>query len=499
MKRLTLLLFYCAASAAPSARADEAAITAVLRAGCTADAQRLCAGVQPGGGRILVCLKEHKDSLSDQCKQAAQRAASMSGNAQPAAPTASRSSTNAAGMAPGSNAMPGSGAASSLSAAMSDSQAAASAPSTLATPAAQARSSSGTKHGAAAASPGSGAYLRLKKAQISYAAVAGVPEPLPGIEMLIPTAWEFNSAIRMNSGKGGCICDRFSVSWEAKSGDGKTKFQGIPNYSWKYSDDRQEMQNLMDPKFREHNGANQPCPASQPLNAEQYFRQNVLNNLKPTMTLVSIEPFSALEQLVRQHNGLPPSDGGAGANGGTRVEAIRARLEFQLDDEPMEAWFTVALVTQTNRVGRGYLYDLHAVGQMAFGAPKGQLDANDKLFKVMIASVQPTPQYAAFTNEWLAKYYQVHADVENFATQTYLHMSANAQRVSDQGFRATDQNIRDVQTYRDPSTGRTFELSNQYGHAWLNGANEYVMSDDPNFNPNSQLSGNWSELKAVPP
>jgi len=56
-----------------------------------------------------------------------------------------------------------------------------------------------------------------------------------------------------------------------------------------------------------------------------------------------------------------------------------------------------------------------------------------------------------------------------------------------------------VQTYRDPSTGRTFELSNQYGHAWLNGANQYVMSDDPNFNPNSALSGSWNELQPVQP
>jgi hypothetical protein len=78
-------------------------------------------------------------------------------------------------------------------------------------------------------------------------------------------------------------------------------------------------------------------------------------------------------------------------------------------------------------------------------------------------------------------------------------MSSNAQRVSDIGFHANDQNLRDVQTYRDPSTGRTFELSNQYGHAWLNGANQYVMSDDPNFNPNSALPGSWNELQPVQP
>lgn len=176
----------------------------------------------------------------------------------------------------------------------------------------------------------------------------------------------------------------------------------------------------------------------------------------------------------------------------------------------MELWYSVALVTRTYRVGRGSLYDIHAVGQTALGAPKGKLDGNDKLFRVVISSMQPTPRYTTYSNKWIASYYQtqankeaamdkIQADLDNFATQTYLHMSANAQRVSDIGFHASDQNLRDVQTYRDPSTGQTFELSNQYNHAWLNGSNQYLLSDDPNFNPNSQLSGSWNELQPVGP
>ena len=94
---------------------------------------------------------------------------------------------------------------------------------------------------------------------------------------------------------------------------------------------------------------------------------------------------------------------------------------------------------------------------------------------------------------------QMNAQLQNDITQTYMQISANAARGSQQSFLEADQNIRGVQTFRDPSTGHTMELSNQYDHAWLNGANEYVMSDDPNFNPNAQLSGSWNQLQAVRP
>ena len=36
---------------------------------CRADAQRLCKGVQPGGGRIMACLKTHESELSPDCKK----------------------------------------------------------------------------------------------------------------------------------------------------------------------------------------------------------------------------------------------------------------------------------------------------------------------------------------------------------------------------------------------------------------------------------------------
>ena len=39
---------------------------------CKADVERLCPGVLPGGGRIIACLKAHKEEISIGCGKALQ-------------------------------------------------------------------------------------------------------------------------------------------------------------------------------------------------------------------------------------------------------------------------------------------------------------------------------------------------------------------------------------------------------------------------------------------
>jgi hypothetical protein len=470
MRRWTLFLIWCASGYAPFATADEASALAALRAGCADDAQKLCAGVPSGGGRILACLKAHKEELSAQCKQAAQ-AAALNNN----------STSNAANAATAPAASPSGAAASS---------------------------SARTSISPHAAKEAPGSFLRMKEVQIIDQGMDKVQAPLPAFDLMIPSAWNFKGNVAFGGGQGGCFSDMFAVSWDATNADSSVAFQGAPTYSWQYADDPAVLKKLTDPKRRALGAGGKPCPVLKPMKAEAYIRQYVLKALPSGSTIVSVEPFPELNQIARKQMGLPPGNGDNGS--GAQTDAIRARAEFQKDGKAQEGWLAVAVVTRIYREGRGSFYDSHAVDLMALRTPKGQLDANDKLFKVMVSSVRPEPKWQAYSGGIMAKLLnaeaqkeaaqdKIIADLQRYAAQTIMDVTANQFQGSMNSAHAFDQNIRGVQTFRNPSTGGTMELSNLYDHAWLNSSNEYIMSDDSNFNPNGQLQGTWNQLQVVRP
>ena len=120
------------------------------------------------------------------------------------------------------------------------------------------------------------------------------------------------------------------------------------------------------------------------------------------------------------------------------------------------------------------------------------------------------PEWETWSNGVIASLYQKKAEEEakqwaiiaafqRHVADVVNGVVANRERGANNAAFGADQLIRGVQSFRDPSSGKTIELSNQYDHAWLNGSNQYVMSDDPSFNPNGELNGDWSSLQLVRP
>jgi hypothetical protein len=479
-----------AAASIDLAQAQSAA--QILSAGCADDARKFCSDVQPGGGRIIACLKQNKDSLSDQCKQAAVQASRMStGGAQSAAP----------GAPTGSTTLPGDTADTLASTPATPSPPAAA---VAAAPAKPARTGTPSKSSTAS---GDGSYLEMKKVQITGPGPDAAHPTMPAFDLMIPSAWKIQGGVRFGGSPSGCYADIFAISLKATTADESTGFAAGPDYSWQYADDPSVLKSLNDPNRRAPGVGGKPCPVAKPTKAEDYIRQNVLKIYPSGTTVMSVAPFPELNEIVRKRQGLPPGDGKTGA---TRTEAIRVRLAYQKDGKDVEEWLAVAVVVHIYPAGSGSFYDSHATSLVSFAAPKGKLDANDKLFQVIVSSIQAEPQWVTYSGSVMAKLYRVQAQkVANInqqwsqfytrAAQTINGETQNAMRGANASFFHEDQVIRSVQTFRDPATGKTQELSNLYDHAWQNGSNDYIMSNDPNFNPNEHVSGNWSELQAVNP
>jgi hypothetical protein len=270
-----------------------------------------------------------------------------------------------------------------------------------------------------------------------------------------------------------------------------------------------QAQNQKDMKF-----GMKACPVRAPVRAEEFLRKDLVPTCTTAcknLTVVSAQPFPELEEQVRHELGLPPTAAGGNA-GNTRVDAARVRIAF--DDVQ---WAAV------RGVDGGGCCGAHHPGRRrrrcglrlarrdmscTSAAPKGQLDANEKLFKMIASTIRPEPEWQKMSNGYIANLYHFKAtqvaQQQQMVYQFRQHVAdvtnqvtANQIAGANQSNFGQDQLTRGVQTFRNPATGGTYELSNQYNNAWLNDSNEYVMSDNPNYNPNGKLDGNWNQLQVV--
>jgi hypothetical protein len=478
-------LFVTAAIESTAADQPSAASSTLLnevRAACQADAQNVCPGVQAGGGRILNCLAQHKDTVSDACKQALIKARQAQGQGQGQSQDQDQAQSPGQSPSLGQNQEQGQGRSRSQGQGKDQGQTAPS----------------------AAAQTTSDHYFRMKRVQIEDSG-----NKLPAaVDVMIPTTWQIQGTIRAMGGMGGCFADLESVSIHAQSADGSLVFESMPDFTFQYADDPNTVRTMTQEGQAFTKGGIKPCPVIPPQRATDFLQKQIIPKFHADKRVVSVDPYPDFNQLLRQRLGLSLKN--TGNQGSVRTDAARARVEYDRDGRTFEEWVTVAEWMRLYPSGRGNVYDCHAIMLMSFSAPKGQLDRNEKLFKLMAFNITHEPDWDARINAMIAQLYrqqqieeakrsQIIAQFQQHVADTVNEVTANSMRGANQAAFGADQNIRGVQTFRNPQTGATFELSNLHDHAWLNGTNEYVMSDDPNFNPNGQLNGSWTSLQPVRP
>jgi Cysteine rich repeat len=488
MKRLTLLLLVCGTAAAQSALADVQPSLDAVRAACADDAQKLCAGVQPGGGRIVVCLKEHKDSLSDRCKQAAGLPVGQSSSPAPVAAAAAVSVPAAAQTKP--------------------------APASKANPA---------KANPAKANP----------AKVSAAAGGEkfaervITDPDHGgmraATIHVPEKWRFEGKVEWHYG---WVEYPVSSSSHAENPDNAEAYFQYPRLRFDYTEVPPQLRQYVKghqygPGERLPTGAlsSPPQPAMHALAAFIQKTRSGVSNLKwlGQQDLPDLANALRLEASPNQHG-------------------VAIKIGYDLSGQAVEeAFFGVYYLSKGANagVGAGTIkqtnWGLQAL--QSFRAPAGSLEKRMPIFCVIAKSFYLNPEWArlskAITDKMLADFNQKLKEgydqlraAQAIVDQTMKQQAAfqanfdkqeaafrNSGGVDDSylrdgGKRSAadhwDDVIRGVDTLNDPNGGTT-QLSNLGQYHFTDGFGNYRTTDDPNYTPEQAGEvGSWSRMTTAP-
>lgn len=243
----------------------------------------------------------------------------------------------------------------------------------------------------------------------------------------------------------------------------------------------------------------------QPIEPEAFVRTVLLPQVRGSLApkVIRTEPLPALARLVA---GTVQEPGAI-----KRVVATRTRIEFQDGGRAMEEdIYCVMVYSQVPAVpGVTFWGPDRLIG---FRAEKGKLDAQAPLLLAMSTSMR-------VGKGWFARYLQVRemwfqnqmgairraGELSRYLARTSDEMSnaqmqawQNRQASEDRTAEAFTEYVRGVETYRDPFDQRDVQLPSGYHDVWISRSGEYILANDPNFNPNVTSSGTWERADASP-
>ncbi|MCU0558882.1 MAG: hypothetical protein MUD16_01635 [Desulfobacterales bacterium] len=213
-----------------------------------------------------------------------------------------------------------------------------------------------------------------------------------------------------------------------------------------------------------------------------------------------------LPRLAAAHRKHTPGEPGAHIF----YDAARVRIEYLLDGAPVEE--DLFAVLQTTRVPAGNIVIQVADRVVAMRAERGMLEASRPVHLAIVNSSKINLKwfntYAQLVEAAIRAKMQEIKAVGEFSralsrtssqiSEQRMRQWQDTQQRQDRLNREWSEYIRGTETYNDPVRGERVELPSTHRYAWVSRAGEYILTDDPNFNPNVERRGDWVEMQPTP-
>lgn len=343
----------------------------------------------------------------------------------------------------------------------------------------------------------------------------GFSEPVEALSMLLPKGWTQESEIVWAKGTG---CDGTTGWLKAKSADGKFSIQMYPSKVYGWNDEQ---------SLNQSNNNSGNCGSMQPMEAEPYLRKVFAPNELGNPEVVNVQMNKDVVAQMQQKNQEVTAEMqqyGAGRMSFNQT-AVNADVRWP---DGTGGFIVLGVNTLTGEVPNIYngtssnIYTMEIRSRVVFKYPKGEEENARNQFAAIMSSIRTNPAWSNAVNS----YWKQVRQQSNMAHQQRIRMNDELTRSMgnaaikrgqerlnnmDLQMRSWEQQqsaqdrmhtnfiktIREVDNFKD-ATG-TYEMSSSYNHAWSRGdGNSFIMSNNPNFNPQFVLKDqNWQEMKKV--
>jgi len=320
--------------------------------------------------------------------------------------------------------------------------------------------------------------------------------------ILMPSDWQFEGGVKWLLKNPAMPA---VVDFRIHNPKGKEEFQVFPNQTFFWTNNQMVLANF--PVGSQYLG-NEICP---PLAGPiESLKKIVLPRFRRDVTDLKVTKEELLPDLAKQ----------LGAGGGMQnqpgmtssADAAKIRIQYKQNDSSLEEEIYSVVETYTFSVPTmaGTITNIYWLVDyiFSFKAEKGKLEDNAKTFLAIVYSFKPNQQ-------WFNKYNQVVnylaqqqiqqiqniGQISRIISQTNNEISDmimksynQRQAVNDRIASNFSQAIRGVDEYYNPIEQKAVELPTGYRNAWTNSQGEYILSDDPNFNPNINSNLNWQRI-----
>ena len=338
--------------------------------------------------------------------------------------------------------------------------------------------------------------LRCKK----YTYVDQQGTGLEAFSFVMPSDWKFEGGMQW-------ILDNPAMpavtAFKVFNPKGKEQFEVFPNHCFFWSNNQQLLN--MFPIGSRYFGS----MVMRPVSAQKALRNIILSEQRNGFSALKVIKDENIPELPKALRARKQAQG----NGSSGATGAKLRVSYIKDGVTMEEEFYAQVESYSfpvqSMVGTFYNTIWYIDFIFSFRAEKGKLESNTKIFQAMTASFKLNPHwYAKYSNviEYMAQqkisqiksigeFSRMLSRMSDQVSEEKMQQPKARGDVYDDVSQKFSDNTLGIDRYYDPREGKEVELPSGYNHAWSNNNGEYIMSDNPNFNPNVGSNLHWEPLK----